>query len=237
MNVRVWLISAILGIAALPASAEPPRVVELFVSQNCPACPKAEDNIRALKETEPDFLPIVWVVDYWDYLGSPDPMAVPVSSKRQRVYAERFGLRGPYTPQLVMNGMAQTAGNRRGAVRRLLRNGDMVPDDAWGIIEQQDEKLLVRRNELAPEAEFFVLTVTQIERNGGLLENVVTAVRDFGPVESEATFSAADCAGRCIAVLQAMDCGPLLAILPFDVASAEVPKETVNPLVAVAGAQ
>lgn len=80
-------------------------VVELFTSQGCNSCPPAEQALARLGEQTrglPVF-PIEWHVDYWDYLGWPDPYALPEAERRQRSYGRALHSR-IFTPQLVING-------------------------------------------------------------------------------------------------------------------------------------
>ena len=110
-----WLAAAAAaGPAAEPAAQPSPpaaaggsafAVVELFTSQGCNSCPRAEQSLARLGAQTgglPVF-PIEWHVDYWDYLGWPDPYALPEAARRQRSYAAALGSR-VYTPQLVVNG-------------------------------------------------------------------------------------------------------------------------------------
>jgi len=80
-------------------------VVELFTSQGCNSCPRAEEALaRLVEDTEGlAVYPIEWHVHYWDYLGWPDPYAIPEAAQRQRRYGEVLGS-GVYTPQMVLNG-------------------------------------------------------------------------------------------------------------------------------------
>lgn len=80
-------------------------VVELFTSQGCNSCPRAEQSLARLGAQTGGLpvYPIEWHVDYWDYLGWPDPYALPEAARRQRSYARALGSR-VYTPQLVVNG-------------------------------------------------------------------------------------------------------------------------------------
>lgn len=98
---------------SVPVKAEPaptePVLVELFTSQNCPACPAANEKLISLAEAGEVF-PLTWSVSYWDYLGWKDSFAKPEFNQRQRDYAETFNLRGPYTPQAVVDGCVQTTG-------------------------------------------------------------------------------------------------------------------------------
>jgi hypothetical protein len=95
------------------------RVVELFTSQGCSACPAAD---RVLDELagRPGILALSWPVDYWDYMGWKDTLARPSNAKRQLAYVRMLGTRYRYTPQAVINGAAQTAGFKRQAIEAAL---------------------------------------------------------------------------------------------------------------------
>ena len=56
---------------------------------------------------------VSWPVDIWDYLGWEDTLAHPENTRRQAQYNGRFGLRWPYTPELVIDGRTHLAGNQR----------------------------------------------------------------------------------------------------------------------------
>ena len=80
-------------------------VVELFTSQGCNSCPRADQALARLVEASEGLAiyPLEWHVDYWDYLGWPDPYALPEAAARQRRYGQRLNS-GVYTPQMVING-------------------------------------------------------------------------------------------------------------------------------------
>ena len=103
--------------ATASADTGQPVLIEIFASQNCLACPQAHRTLKAVQEAHGEYvLVLTWSVDYWDYLGAPDPMAMPAASERQAAYAERLGLRAPYTPQSVYDGAMQGPATRRKAV-------------------------------------------------------------------------------------------------------------------------
>jgi hypothetical protein len=82
-------------------------LVELFASKNCRACPAAYKTLKEVQAERGDSVMVLtWAVDYWDYLGGKEKMALPESKDRQRAYCDHFSLRGPYTPQTVYNGIA-----------------------------------------------------------------------------------------------------------------------------------
>ncbi len=107
---RILLLALLVTLtsAGVAVAAEPFAVVELFTSQGCNSCPGAEAVLRDLsahaRESGLRIFPIEWHVDYWDRLGWPDPFGAPEHSQRQRSYARALGQRGPYTPQIIING-------------------------------------------------------------------------------------------------------------------------------------
>jgi hypothetical protein len=108
------------------AAGDSKVVVELFTSQGCSSCPAADRLLGELGK-DPSILPMSLSVDYWDYLGWKDTLALPGHVKRQRGYAGVRGDRAIYTPQVVINGTAHVLGNDRGAIERALKHARTNP--------------------------------------------------------------------------------------------------------------
>ena len=127
---RSLLSLAILSFAAQAAvaSARPPVVVELFTAQGCATCDKANTYVAGLADQE-GVLPLTFSVDYWDYLGWRDTFARPEFADRQRAYAKRFGVAEVFTPQVVVDGRAQTAAVKPDAIAGLVRDARQAPSD------------------------------------------------------------------------------------------------------------
>lgn len=125
MNVAARLLSLFAALAVvagpMPADAGSARsgktVVELFTSQGCSSCPKADKLLGELA-TDPRYIALSLAVDYWDYLGWRDTLALHAHSMRQKGYANHRGDRNVYTPQMVLNGVTEAIGNKRAAVER-----------------------------------------------------------------------------------------------------------------------
>lgn len=86
-----------------------PVVVELFTSQGCPSCPRADAFLQELAARD-DVLALAMHVDYWDYIGWKDSFGSPQYTARQRAYAKSRGQRMVYTPQMIINGEDQVVG-------------------------------------------------------------------------------------------------------------------------------
>ena len=112
--------AASVGLAAAAASAAAdPVVVELYTSQGCEECWRANEVLVNLAE-EPNVLPLTFAVDYWDYLGWRDSFAQPAFTARQEQYMRSLKLRMLRTPQIVVDGEAHASGLDEAGVASLI---------------------------------------------------------------------------------------------------------------------
>src|SRR5262245_20225188 len=96
--------------AAGQANSEPRAVVELFTSQGCSSCPPADALLGKLAH-DPNVVALTLPIDYWDYIGCKDTLALPGHAHRQKAYSKLRGDRGVYTPQVIVNGTTQALGS------------------------------------------------------------------------------------------------------------------------------
>ena len=100
-------------------------VVELFTSQGCSSCPPANANLIKLSAS-PDVLTLSYSVTYWDHLGWKDIFGDPAFTARQAAYEPKLGQSGPFTPQMVINGKANTVGYDLAEVSQLVAAADRI---------------------------------------------------------------------------------------------------------------
>lgn len=96
-----------------------PVLVELFTAQGCEGCPQADLMLGELAKKK-GVTALTFSVDIWDYTGWVDTFAMPEFTARQKAYVQRLKLREVYTPEIVVDGAAEAAGNEREAVDTLL---------------------------------------------------------------------------------------------------------------------
>jgi hypothetical protein len=82
-------------------------LIELFTSEGCSSCPRAEAWVGALRdESGPwkEFVPVAFHVDYWNHLGWRDRFSSAAFTRRQRDYSAQWNSTTIYTPGFVLNG-------------------------------------------------------------------------------------------------------------------------------------
>ena len=102
-----------------PAKAEPKILLELYTSQGCSSCPRADALLPSFIKRK-DVIALSMSVDYWDYLGWRDTFAKRLFTERQRSYGRRIGDGMIYTPQIVVDGRAHTNGSDGRAIEAMI---------------------------------------------------------------------------------------------------------------------
>lgn len=120
--------------AATAASASPSIsggglvFLELFSAESCPFCPQAERNFGDFMQ-DPDVIGFTCMVDYFES-GPHNRYAQKFCTAQQDLYVRMMKTGTRYTPQLVVNGTTQMAGQELQTVVnaiRAARAGDARP--------------------------------------------------------------------------------------------------------------
>jgi hypothetical protein len=135
-----------------------PVLIELFTSEGCSSCPPADELLRKVRG---EFITLSEHVDYWDYIGWKDPNATPKLTARQNDYASHFRSRGPYTPQMVVDGEFEFVGSDGPALARAVEQAAKRPKIPLHLTVA-GKKLSIIADE-APAGAEMILAVT---RNG-----------------------------------------------------------------------
>jgi hypothetical protein len=143
---RAFLILGLSGATGAPVVSETatppargPVVVELFTSQGCSSCPRADEVVSRLgldEKTRGLVIPLAFHVDYWNQIGWTDPFSSHAWSLRQAAYSRALKVDGgPYTPQLVVDGFAEMNGGQEARALTQIGNALQQPSLARVTLE------------------------------------------------------------------------------------------------------
>lgn len=154
------------GSNALPMALRKTVVVELFTSEGCSSCPPADELLGRLRQEEfaqgLEIIPLGFHVDYWNFQGWNDRFSSADYSLRQQKYAERFGIEGPYTPQMVVDGNQEFVGNDGVRAREaIVRDAGRPAPAAVEITPSGSAKLDVRVRAASNAAGDVFLAITE----------------------------------------------------------------------------
>lgn len=187
-------LSRTLGVCAIftvvtPVCADPRAVVELFTSQGCSSCPPADKILGELAQDK-SVVALSFPIDYWDYLGWKDTLALHDHTKRQRNYAKVRGDMNVYTPQAIVNGVKYMVGSDAREINAALRNHPSSDPEIPLTLKRDGENISVEVGPGNGKATVWMLSVTskvdvQIakgENKGATVSysNVVRAWRNLG---------------------------------------------------------
>lgn len=103
------------------ANDDSPIVLELFTSQSCSSCPPADRVLGELSK-QPNIIALSCNVTYWNHLHWKDTLSKDFCTSRQRDYVQVLQSRGPYTPQIVINGRHELVGSQAGKIEKIINN-------------------------------------------------------------------------------------------------------------------
>ena len=158
--------------AAAPAAqaGETRAVIELFTSQGCSSCPPADRLLGELAK-DPTLITLSLPVDYWDYLGWKDTLALHGHTNRQRAYSSARGDRNVYTPQAVINGVVHVLGSDKAAIEKAIAQ------------TRQSAKPLLVPVTLKIADDKIIVTVAAGSANDSSAEVWLCPITDLAPVD------------------------------------------------------
>ena len=154
----------------------PKAVLELFTSQGCSSCPKADAMLDEMSK-RPDVVALAYHVDYWDYIGWEDTFGAKENSDLQRDYAQSWGSSRIFTPQLVVNGKGGLVGSKRDAVNSAL-GGANLPLDVK-LVAVADDMLQVSVPGKPGQADAMIWLVTFLDRADVAIERGENEGKNF----------------------------------------------------------
>jgi len=135
----VWGISNLFQTKSIHAMEvlEGPIVLELFTSQSCSSCPPADKLLGQLAQENGNIIALTCNVTYWNHLHWKDTLSQEFCSTRQRDYVRSLRSRGPYTPQIVINGSQTMVGSQAGKITRAINAAEPIKTIDLTITDQQ----------------------------------------------------------------------------------------------------
>jgi len=83
------------------------NIIELYTSEGCSSCPRADKWLSSLKNNDEvfkKFIPMAFHVTYWDFIGWKDTFGEVKHDNRQRYYSSNiWNKNAVYTPQFIIN--------------------------------------------------------------------------------------------------------------------------------------
>ena len=172
-----------------------PVLVELFTSEGCSDCPPAD---RLLARLDTQAIVLSEHVDYWNQLGWKDPFSSALFSRRQESYCSQLNSKGPYTPQMVVDGETEFVGSDSGRAAAAIAKASRRPKAAVKLTRTAAGLEVEITSPPAGGEVWMALaddhdasTVTAGENRGRRLEHVavVRSLQKIGSVKRGGSFS------------------------------------------------
>ncbi len=123
-RIRLLLTALLLAFTAFPAPAA--TVLELYTSQGCPSCPRADRLVEDLSK-QTGVITLTCHVTYFDRRGWTDPLSIIPCDARQLAYREAGIAPKIFTPLAVVNGKKYVIGSHEDELRQALQSSASVP--------------------------------------------------------------------------------------------------------------
>ena len=230
-----FLAAVLMALAATTANAHAQTeghraqmVVELFTSQGCIQCPRA-NRLVGMFSREEGVLALTFPVGIWDYLGWHDTFAQDDFTDRQRDYSRTLRVRGRFTPQLIFNGSRQISASDWDQARatydaqRTTGWPANAPSVSISRLRNGRVRVTLPARANAPPSDVWLVSYdpdpVSVRITGGAnLNRTVTHYNLVGRIErlaewsgSSAWYERTRCHPECAVLLQEANGGPILA--------------------------
>ncbi len=197
-------------------------LVELYTSQSCTRCPKANAEFAEFAQTH-DVIALTFAVDYWNYMGWEDTFALPEFGARQIAINETMGRRGPYTPQVIFNAASHCSASKLKSLTNHLKNEakplkdmSMSFDGEKLILDVMDSQPVdVWRADYIPGQTFETPTDGYNRDKEMVYFNRVTVLERIASFSEGKGETIDRCEKSCVFIVQAADAGPVLAAISY----------------------
>ncbi len=166
-----------------------PVVMELFTSQSCSSCPSADKLLSDLAQANDNIIALSCNVTYWNHLHWEDTLSKEFCNIRQRQYVHALQSRGPYTPQIIINGNDETVGSQAGKIKFILSKQNKLENVSLLIDEEKNLKVSLQNMDegiyqilLIPYADDVTQSIPKGENRGRTVHytNPIIKVIDLG---------------------------------------------------------
>lgn len=195
--------------------------VELYTSQSCPRCPKANERFKEFA-LEQDIIAVTFPVDIWDYMGWKDTFAQEEFTARQKAINTHMGRRGPYTPQAVFNGEKHCSAVKKKPMERRLKDTRNARDEikvqydgAELSIAGNDKPLEVWIVDYTPGDTFETPKSGNNSNKTMLYHNRAIDLASAGTVEKSGGILQANCQDHCAIVFQEPAHGKVIGAIKY----------------------
>lgn len=107
LYINILLMGAVCADQKFESDNSHNQLIELYTSQGCSSCPPAQHWLSTKLQDDSlwvNTFPVIFHIDYWNYLGWTDPFSNSLFSQRQRNYHSQKAISSVYTPAFIVNG-------------------------------------------------------------------------------------------------------------------------------------
>jgi hypothetical protein len=140
-------------------------LLELYTSEGCPTCPPADAHLARLEREQPfadaEIITLALHVDYWNSSVWKDVYSSPTFSRRQQIYTQALKTAQSYTPQMIVDGRAEFAGNNQAKARKAILEASKTSKATIEITPHDGDYRIKISGITAREAATVFLAVTE----------------------------------------------------------------------------